>query len=162
MAEDFERAFEDGLKLSKRIYFGKDRAVTPPKFPTMMIKSMGQSYLPTAPMLYAVIPNPAIVDNPDIPSYQPHVHGKCDPPALLPLQMNGIQLKADCYLDTAFVRVSGSWRLHCVMTSKKCSVRIAVPMGEQVHTQLLSLFSSQKIFKWFLFGCFVLFWGSRV
>ncbi|KAI3447228.1 hypothetical protein Pfo_003893 [Paulownia fortunei] len=131
MAEDFEAAVEDGLRLSKRIYFGKDRTVAPPKPPSVMERSAGHSYLPTSPMLYAVIAKPAIVDNPDIPSYQPHVHGRCDPPALIPLQMNGISLEVDCYLDTAFVTVSGSWRVHCVMGSRSCDCRVAVPMGEQ-------------------------------
>jgi hypothetical protein len=131
MAEEFGRSVQDGLKLSKRIYLGKDRAVTPPKPPSHMDKSP-VAYLPTAPMVYAVISNPAIVDNPDIPSYQPHVHGRCDPPALIPLQMTRIELEADSYLDTAFVKISGSWRVHCVMGSESCDCRLAVPMGEQV------------------------------
>lgn len=131
MAEDFSRAVDDGLKLSKRIYFGKDRAVAPPKPPPAMARS-AKALLPTAPMVYAVIHDPGIVDNPDIPSYQPHVYGRCDPPALIPLQMNGIQMEVDCYLDTAFVTVSGSWRLHCVMGSRSCDCRLAIPMGHQV------------------------------
>ncbi|XP_023516151.1 uncharacterized protein LOC111780098 [Cucurbita pepo subsp. pepo] len=130
MAEDFAKAVDDGLRLSKRLYFGKDRAVAPPRsFPSM--DRMGHSFLPAAPMVYAVIRDPAIVDNPDIPSYQPHVHGRCDPPALIPLQMNGIELQADCYLDTAIIRITGSWRVHCVMGSRSCDCRIAIPMGEQ-------------------------------
>lgn len=124
------KSVEDGVHLAKRIYFGKDRAVAPPKPMTAMEKA-SLSYLPESPMLYAVIGDPAIVDNPDIPSYQPHVHGRCDPPALIPLQMNGISLEADCYLDTAFITVTGSWRVHCVMGSRSCDCRIAVPMGEQ-------------------------------
>ncbi|VFQ83680.1 unnamed protein product [Cuscuta campestris] len=130
MAEEFENAVEDGLRLSKRIYFGKDRAVAPPKPMTPMEKAAG-SYLPSAPMVYAVIENPAFVDNPDIPSYQPHVHGRCDPPALIPLQMNGVSLEVECCLDTAFVTLSGSWRVHCVMGSQCCDCCFAVPMGEQ-------------------------------
>ncbi|XP_057468021.1 uncharacterized protein LOC130757278 isoform X1 [Actinidia eriantha] len=130
MADDFSKAVEDGLKLSKRIYFGKDRSVAPPK-PMAAMEKSSHSYLPSAPMVYAVISDPAIVDNPDIPSYQPHVHGRCDPPALIPLQMNGIVLEADCYLDTAIVTVTGSWRVHCVMGSRHCDCRIAIPMGEQ-------------------------------
>ncbi|XP_015082830.1 von Willebrand factor A domain-containing protein DDB_G0286969-like [Solanum pennellii] len=130
MAEEFVKSVEDGVHLAKRIYFGKDRAVAPPKPMTAMAKA-SLSYLPESPMLYAVIGDPAIVDNPDIPSYQPHVHGRCDPPALIPLQMNGISLEADCYLDTAFITVTGSWRVHCVMGSRSCDCRIAVPMGEQ-------------------------------
>ncbi|XP_059633265.1 uncharacterized protein LOC132276034 isoform X2 [Cornus florida] len=129
-AEDFARAVEDGLRLSKRVYFGKDRAVAPPKPMVEMEKSLN-SYLPTAPMVYAVIFDPEIVDNPDIASYQPHVHGRLDPPALLPLQMNGIALEADCYLDTAFLTITGSWRVHCVMGSRHCDCRVAIPMGEQ-------------------------------
>lgn len=134
--EDFAKAVDDGLKLAKRVYFGKDRAVSPPKPPPPMDKSSPAAYsylLPTAPMVYAVIYDPAIVDNPDVPSYQPHVHGRCDPPALIPLQMNRIHLEADCVLDTAFITVHGSWRVHCVMGSRSCDCRIAVPMGEQVR-----------------------------
>ncbi|KAF5743111.1 hypothetical protein HS088_TW09G01176 [Tripterygium wilfordii] len=130
MAEEFAKSVEDGLKLLKRINMGKDSAVAAPRPPPSMEK-LSASLLPASPMVYAVISNPAIVDNPDIPSYQPHVHGRCDPPALIPLQMNGIELEVDCYLDTAFVRVSGSWRVHCIMGSRSCPCRIAVPMGEQ-------------------------------
>lgn len=84
-------------------------------------------------MVYAVIHDPAIVDNPDVPSYQPHVHGKCDPPALIPLQMiNAVDLRVDCWLTTAVVEVSGSWRLHCVSGSRSCDCVVAVPMGPQV------------------------------
>ncbi|KAM3301049.1 inter-alpha-trypsin inhibitor heavy chain H3-like [Capsicum chacoense] len=130
MAEEFVKSVEDGVHLAKRIYFVKDRAVAPPK-PMSAMDKASRSYLPESPMLYAVIGDPAIVDNPDIPSYQPHVHGRCDPPALIPLQMNGISLEADCYLDTAFITVKGSWRVHCVMGSRSCDCRIAVPMGEK-------------------------------
>ncbi|XP_051131329.1 uncharacterized protein LOC127251609 [Andrographis paniculata] len=135
MAEDFEAAVEDGLRLSKRVYFGKDRAVAPPKPAAAMERAVaaavGGSYLPTAPMFYAVITDPAIVDNPDMPSYQPYVYGKCDPPALIPLQMLAVSLEADCCLDTAFVTVTATWRLHCVMSSRSCDCRVAVPIGDQ-------------------------------
>lgn len=134
MADDFVKAVEDGLKLSKRLYFGKDRPATPPKVPSSMDKSGAvDMLLPKSPMVYALITDPKIVDNPDIPSYQPYVHGRCDPPSLIPLQMNAVELDVDCYLDTAFVRVSGTWRVHCVMGSKSCDCRIAVPMGDQVR-----------------------------
>ena len=129
MAEDFAKAVDDGLKLAKRVYGGK----APPRPVPQMGKSPAATEgLPTAVMVYAVIFDPAMVDNPDIPTYQPHVHGRRDPPALIPLQMNGVELEVDCYLDTAFVRVVGSWRLHCVMGSKSCDCLVAIPMGEQV------------------------------
>ena len=129
MAEDFAKAVDDGLKLAKRVYGGK----APPRPVAHMVKSPAATEgLPTAVMVYAVIFDPAMVDNPDIPTYQPHVHGRRDPPALIPLQMNGVELEVDCYLDTAFVRVVGSWRLHCVMGSKSCDCLVAIPMGEQV------------------------------
>ncbi|KAG4959232.1 hypothetical protein JHK87_035865 [Glycine soja] len=130
MAVDFSKAVDDGLKLSKRIYFVKDRAVSPPKPPPPMARS-ATAFLPSAPMVYAVISDPGIVDNPDISSYQPHVYGRCDPPALIPLQMNAIEMEADCYHETAFVTVSGTWRLHCVMGSRSCDCRIAVPVSHQ-------------------------------
>ncbi|MED6171012.1 hypothetical protein PIB30_036772 [Stylosanthes scabra] len=128
MAEDFAKAVEDGIKLSKRIYFGKDRAVAPPNLMPPMAKS-SRDLLPSAPMVYAVINDPGIVDNPDIPSYQPHVHGRCDPPALIPLQMSAIAVEIDCHLDTAFVTVSGVWRVHCVKGSRSCDCRLAFSMG---------------------------------
>ncbi|CAL0320252.1 unnamed protein product [Lupinus luteus] len=128
MAEEFSKAVEEGLRLSKRIYFGRDRAVSPPKPPPSMLKS-STAFLPTAPMLYAVIHDPGIVDNPDVPSYQPHVHGRCDPPALIPLHMSAIDLNAHCYFDTVFVTVSATWRLHCVTGCRSCDCRIAIPMG---------------------------------
>ncbi|KAL6335238.1 hypothetical protein AAG906_029472 [Vitis piasezkii] len=131
MAEDFSTAVDYGLRLSKRIYYGKDGSASAPK-PQEMEKSESQeSFLPTAPMVYAVIPEPSIVDNPDVPSYQPYVHGRCDPPALIPLHMLGIAMEVDCYLDTAFISVSGTWRVHCVMGSRRCDCRVAIPMGEQ-------------------------------
>ncbi|MED6126298.1 hypothetical protein PIB30_077063 [Stylosanthes scabra] len=129
-AEEFSRSVEDGLRLAKRIYFGNDRAVAPPKQPASMTKSE-TGFLPAAPMVYAVITDPGIVDNPDIPSYQPHVHGRCDPPALIPIQMNAIELVADCYVDTALVTLSGTWRLHCVSSVRSSDCRIAIPMGPQ-------------------------------
>lgn len=122
---------EEGLKLSKRLYYGKDRSIAPPKPPPPMSKSPN-TYLPTAATLYAVVSNPAVVDNPDIPSYQPYVYGRCDPPALIPLHMNRVSLEVDTYLDdTVFVTLSGEWRVHCVMGSKSVDCRLAVPMGEQ-------------------------------
>lgn len=127
MADDFATSIEMGLQLTKRIYYGKN----PPK-PTVMEKNLtSETNLPTAPMVYAVISNPSIVDNPDIPSYQPYVHGRCDPPALIPLDMQGIAMEVDCYMDTAFVTINGTWRVHCVTSSRYCDCRIAVPMGEQ-------------------------------
>ncbi|CAO2823146.1 unnamed protein product [Amaranthus hypochondriacus] len=128
--EAFMEAVDEGLNLAKRIYFGRDRSVAPPKPPPPMSKCP-KFYLPTAPMVYAVVSDPGIVDNPDIPSYQPYVYGRCDPPALIPLQMNNVSMEVDCFLDTVFVTVSGQWRVHCIMGSKSCDCRLAVPMGEQ-------------------------------
>ncbi|XP_076927375.1 uncharacterized protein LOC143590913 [Bidens hawaiensis] len=128
--DDFTTGLQDGLRLAKRIYYGNDRSVAAPKPITPMEKATRSLY-PTSPMVYAVIYDPAIVDNPDMPSYQPHVHGRCDPPALIPLQMNGISFEIDCCLDTAFVTMSGSWRVHCVTGNACCGCRVAVPMGEE-------------------------------
>lgn len=132
MAAEFSRAIELGVKLSKRIYYGRDRraVMSAPSMPESMTAE-AESYLPTAPMVYAEINDPEIVDNPDVPSYQPYVYGRCDPPALIPLHMHRVAVEVDCFLDTAFVTVSGAWRLHCVSASRSCSCRIAVPMGDQ-------------------------------
>ncbi|PWA82516.1 hypothetical protein CTI12_AA125110 [Artemisia annua] len=81
---------------------------------------MLEMHHPTGPMVYAIITYANIVDNPDIRSYQPHVHGRCNPPALIPLHMQGISMDVDCYLDTSFVTVVGVWRLHCVTPSACC------------------------------------------
>lgn len=128
MADDFSRSVQFGLKLAQRIYYGKGMAPAPA---LMERKSQKKSYLPTAPMMYAVITEPSMVDHPDIPSYQPYVHGRCDPPALIPLQMHEVTVEIDSYLDTSFVNFTGKWRLHCVSSSRSCECRIAVPLGEQ-------------------------------
>lgn len=82
-------------------------------------------------MVYAVVSDPSVVENPEICSYQPHVYGKCDPPALVPLHMHGVGLDVECLLDTVFVSFSGVWRVHCVASRASCDCRIVVPMGEQ-------------------------------
>ncbi|KAL8230253.1 hypothetical protein R6Q57_000031 [Mikania cordata] len=140
--DDFSRSVQAGLQISRRISYGKDTAsMTAPKAPSMK-KSLSSSssasslrlpenHLPTAPMVYAVIKDPSVVDNPDICSYQPYVYGHCEPPALVPLHMHGITMEMECYLDTAFVTVRGIWRVHCVASSACCDCRIAIPMGEQ-------------------------------
>ncbi|KAI3521349.1 hypothetical protein L1887_10812 [Cichorium endivia] len=140
--DEFSKSVQMGLQLSKRISYGKDKAsMTVPKVPSMK-KSLSscssssslrlpENQRPTAPMVYAVIVDPSVVDNPDICSYQPYVYGHCDPPALVPLHMHGIAMEVDCYLDTAFVTVTGTWRVHCVSSATCCDCRIAIPMGEQ-------------------------------
>ncbi|XP_042444378.1 uncharacterized protein LOC122029457 [Zingiber officinale] len=129
--EEFARAVEDGLKLAKRVYAGKERQILEPPNPVAGMDRKADLFLPSAPMVYAVISDPRIVDNPDIPSYQPYVYGKCDPPALIPLHMVDIGMEVDCLLDSTFVSFRGRWRIHCVMRNKSCNCRLAVPMGEQ-------------------------------
>ena len=51
------KAVEDGLRLSKRLYFEKDKAVAPSKPLRAMEKPGTQSYLLTVPMVYVVIYN---------------------------------------------------------------------------------------------------------
>ncbi|KAA0059388.1 von Willebrand factor A domain-containing protein 5A isoform X2 [Cucumis melo var. makuwa] len=128
MATEFSNSVEYGLHLSKRIYYGKGSA---PAALARQMSRVSEDYLPRAPMVYAVIPEPTIVDNPDVPSYQPYVHGRCVPPALIPLHMNGVSMEINCCFDTAFIGVNGTWRVHCVMAGKSCECLIAVPMGEQ-------------------------------
>ena len=149
MAMEFSNSVSYGLKLSKRIYYGKDMPAPPVEVPSMTRSASSvsaspsekevvvetASYMPTAPMVYAVVPDPEVVDNPDIPSYQPYVYGRCVPPALIPLNMHGVAMEIESVLDTAFVAVSGTWRVHCVMAGQRCDCRIAVPMGEQVKQQ---------------------------
>ncbi|OAY53231.1 uncharacterized protein LOC110613406 [Manihot esculenta] len=127
MADHLETCVDYGLKLSKRIYYGKE---LPPAPEPGMSKS-SESLLPKAVMVYAVVPEPDVVDNPDVPSYQPYVHGRCDPPALIPLHMHGAAMEVDCCLDHASVSFSGKWRVHCIKTSRKCDCRIVIPMGDQ-------------------------------
>ncbi|XP_073126948.1 uncharacterized protein [Henckelia pumila] len=132
MSGELSRAIELGLKLSKRIYYGKEVCVSaPPRTVSMMMAEPETNYLPTAVMLYAEIEDPRVVDNPNVPSYQPYVHGRCQPPALIPLHMHGnISMKIDCHLDTALVTISGAWRVHCVNANSTCNCRLAVPMGD--------------------------------
>lgn len=138
--DEFRSSVETGLKLAKRVYAGKDRggALAPPS-PALIDKSPEGRYEQSSPAVYAVVPDPAVVDNPDIPSYQPHVHGRCDPPALIPLHMTGVKMELDCYLDRVFVSVRGSWLVHCVMASRSCDCRVVVPMGDQVLCLIVDL-----------------------
>lgn len=142
VADEFSRSVQIGLQLSQRICYGKDKASMIAPKPPSMKKSLSSSssasslrspisHRPSAPMVYAVIADPSTVDNPDICSYQPYVYGRCDPPALVPLHMHGIAMEVECYLDTAFVSVTGTWRVHCVSSNACCDCRIAIPMGEQ-------------------------------
>ncbi|KAK8675783.1 hypothetical protein V6N13_033846 [Hibiscus sabdariffa] len=130
MARDFSASVTCGLMLSKRLYYGKGASPAPAVM-SRSFSSTTESYLPTAVMAYAVVTEPAMVDNPDVPSYQPYVHGRCDPPALIPLHMHEVSMEVDCCLDTAFVTVSGAWRVHCIMAGRRCDCRIAIPMGQQ-------------------------------
>ena len=141
-AREFASSVECGLKLSKRVYYGKDVPAPAPLEVPAMTRSVSSSategedvevvYMPTAPMVYAVVPEPEVVDNPDIRSYQPYVYGRCEPPALIPLHMHGVAMEIESFMDTAFVTVSGTWRVHCVTAGRSCDCRVAVPMGEQV------------------------------
>ncbi|XP_052620011.1 uncharacterized protein LOC111910089 [Lactuca sativa] len=141
MTTEFSKSVDTGIRLSKRIYYGKEYEprMSAPK-PAIRTKSPSPSpcssplptkHHPTAPMVYAMITEPDIVDNPDIRSYQPHVYGRCNPPALIPLHMYEISMNMECYLDIAFVTVSGTWHVHCVTASACCDCCIAIPMGEQ-------------------------------
>ncbi|KAL6648010.1 hypothetical protein ACP70R_012234 [Stipagrostis hirtigluma subsp. patula] len=141
MEEGFARAVEDGLKLSKRLVL-PNGAPAPPRPHSPMDRdpaaalgppSLQQHLLPAAPMAYAVVDDPAAVDSPDVPSYQPHVYGRLDPPALIPLQMREVDLRVDCAagLDAAEVALRARWWVHCVTRSRACHCRIVVPMGEQ-------------------------------
>ncbi|KAJ6844963.1 inter alpha-trypsin inhibitor, heavy chain 4-like [Iris pallida] len=158
--ESFTQAVDEGLNLAKRVYAGKDRSMVPPR-PKNAFEARPVSLLPSGPTVYAVISDPAVVDNPDVPSYQPHVYGRCEPPALIPLQMNGVDMQVDCHVDTAVVSVSGRWRVHCVMRSRRCDCRLVVPMGDQgsilgvevdvarrsYSTRVVQIDEDQKIYK---------------
>ncbi|GMI73017.1 hypothetical protein like AT1G19110 [Hibiscus trionum] len=130
MAGEFSTSVTCGLVLSKRLYYGKGASPAPAVM-SRSLSSKTESCLPTAVMAYAVVPEPAMVDNPDVPSYQPYVHGRCDPPALIPLHMHEVSMEVECCMDTAVVSVSSAWRVHCVMASRRCDCRIAIPMGQQ-------------------------------
>ncbi|XP_074348599.1 uncharacterized protein LOC141687284 isoform X1 [Apium graveolens] len=145
MADQLSSSVAFGLKLSRRVSYGKQASFSSvPK--AVMMERTPESLLPKAPMVYAEILKPAIVDNPDITSYQPHVYGVCEPPALIPLHMHGIEMEVDCYLDTAFITISGTWRVHCVIANKTCDCRIAIPMGEQGTLLGVEVSTSRKSF----------------
>ncbi|OEL21901.1 hypothetical protein BAE44_0017080 [Dichanthelium oligosanthes] len=135
--DDFARAVEDGLKLSKRLVL--PGGLPPPRPPTGMDRTVSSAsaagpdarLLPTAPTAYAVVTDPGAVDTPDVPSYQPYVYGRLDPSALIPLQMKEVDLAVDCALDAAHVTLRARWWLHCITRSRDCDVRLVVPMGEQ-------------------------------
>ncbi|KAL4180692.1 hypothetical protein AMTRI_Chr12g267090 [Amborella trichopoda] len=129
MEEAFGRSVESGLKLSKRLYYGRNelsgRRSAP--FPAKMVED-SKHLFPRSPMVYSMISDPSIVDNPDIPSYQPHVYGTLDPPALIPLHMNRIEVDVNCVVNSAIFELKGSWRVHCVSCDRKCDCLLALPL----------------------------------
>ncbi|WVZ57241.1 hypothetical protein U9M48_007649 [Paspalum notatum var. saurae] len=139
MDEAFARAVDDGLKLTKRLVQPGGGGLPPPRPHAAMERDRDDpaaallQLLPTAPMAYAVVVDPGAVDSPDVPSYQPHVYGRLDPPALIPLQMREVDLRVDCAAgcDTAEVALRARWWVHCVTRSRACHCRIVMPMGHQ-------------------------------
>ncbi|NP_001347211.1 uncharacterized protein LOC100273621 [Zea mays] len=138
MDEAFARAVEDGLKLTKRLVLPSGGGMPPPPRPHLAMDrddpaAALQQLMPAAPMAYAVVVDPAAVDSPDVPSYQPHVYGRLDPPALIPLQMREVELRVDCAAGcaTAEVALRARWWLHCITRSRACHCRIVVPMAHQ-------------------------------
>ncbi|GKV09798.1 hypothetical protein SLEP1_g21241 [Rubroshorea leprosula] len=127
MAREFSASVEYGLRLSKRTSSGKG---VPPE-PEKMSKSAPESYLPTAVMVYAVVEEPAVMYNPDVPGFQQSVRVRFDRPALIPLHLHEVCMEVDCCMDTAFVTVTSIYMVHCIKPSERCGCRIAVPMGEQ-------------------------------
>ncbi|KAM7253638.1 hypothetical protein ACFE04_021792 [Oxalis oulophora] len=125
-AGEFSGCVDHGIELSKRIYYGKDVPPAP-----MSAPDKSGNYFPTALMVYAVVGEPGMVDNPDVPSYQPYVHGRCQPPALVPLHMYGVEMEVKCWLDYAAVTLNGQWRVNSVSRSRMCDCCLAIPLGEQ-------------------------------
>lgn len=130
-ADEFSYSLEFGLRLAKRISYA-----TPPQLQTIYKSSSTSTPPSAAVMLYAVIKDPSMVENPDIPSYQPYVHGRCSPPALIPLQMHDLSLRIDCFLDTAFFTLHSVWRLHCVAASRRCDCQIHLPIHHHHQVRL--------------------------
>uniref|UniRef100_J3LPN1 VWFA domain-containing protein n=1 Tax=Oryza brachyantha TaxID=4533 RepID=J3LPN1_ORYBR len=134
MEEDFARAVEDGLKLSKRLVLPGGGAPSPRPLAPMDRSLDVTSLLPSAPMAYAVVVDPAAGDSPDVPSYQPHVYGRLDPPALIPLHVREVDLAVDCAYagsPAAEVTVRARWWVQCIARSRDCHCRLVVPMGDQ-------------------------------
>jgi hypothetical protein len=87
---------------------------------------------PSAPMAYVVVVDPGAIDSPDVPSYQPHVYGLLDPPALIPLQMWEVDLRIDAALACTEVTLRARWWVHCLTHSRACDCRVVVLTGQQV------------------------------
>ncbi|KAL9228500.1 hypothetical protein vseg_004076 [Gypsophila vaccaria] len=147
MAEDLTKAVQQGLRLCTRLYYTPESlhnnnssspTTKPPRphlIPMLSSKSSSSSssssLLPSAPSLYAVVTDPSIVDNPDVRSYQPYVHGRCHPPALIPLHLYDVRVHVECCVDVAVVEFAAVWRLHCVDAAKSCDCRLALPLPPQ-------------------------------
>ncbi|KAK3146990.1 hypothetical protein QOZ80_3BG0276300 [Eleusine coracana subsp. coracana] len=135
MEEGFARAVEDGLKLTKRLVLPSG-APAPRPHAAMdrgdpLAPGERHPLLPAAPMAYAVVVDPGAVDSPDVPSYQPHVYGRLDPPVLIPLQMREVDLRVDAAVVRAEVTLKARWWVHCVTRSRACHCRVVVPIGHQ-------------------------------
>jgi hypothetical protein len=104
---------EDGLKLTKRLVMPNGGPAPCPHTAMDRGEPLApgetQLLLPTAPMAYAVVVDPGTVDSPDVLSYQPHVYGGLDPPALIPLQMRKVDLCVDAAVTRAQVTLRARW-----------------------------------------------------
>jgi hypothetical protein len=69
-------------------------------------------------MAYAVIIDPDAVDSPNVPTYQPHVYGRLDPPSLIPLQMREVDLRIDVTVTHAEVTLCVRWWVHSITQSR--------------------------------------------
>jgi hypothetical protein len=142
MEEAFVRAVEDILKLTKRLVMPNGGPAPCPHTAMDRGEPLApgetQLLLPTVPMAYAVVVDPGTVDSPDVLSYQPHVYGGLDPPALIPLQMRKVDLRVDAAVTRAQVTLRARWWVHYIARSRACDCRLVVPMGHQVLPRPLS------------------------
>jgi hypothetical protein len=68
-------------------------------------------------MAYTIVIDPGTVDSPDVPAYRPHVHGRLDPPALIPLQMQEVDLHVYITIACTEVTLHARWWVHCITRS---------------------------------------------
>ena len=73
MDEAFTRVVEDGLKLTKCLVLPNGGWLPLPR-PHLDPAVVLLQLMPAAPMAYAVVVDPGVVDSPNMPSYQPHVY----------------------------------------------------------------------------------------
>jgi hypothetical protein len=96
-------------------------------------------------MAYAIIVDSGAVDSPDVPAYQPHVYGRLDLPALIPLQMREVDLHVDVTVTRAKVTLRTRWWVHASREVVPSSISSTPPSSHHWFSELVATCPSASV-----------------